>query len=1686
MSLPTSIRYIILGALIIWSNMANACFIQMVSEEIICNGSSVTLSPIVSPAGGTFSWSTGETTPTITVSPGFSTSYTLTYTNGPCVVSKTVNVIVSIANDIDDTGIAVCTDENGNGLANLLNTGLVTFWEDAGATIPITNPGAHPVQITGTWDTVYATVGNPPCYDLLYNVLLCKHKQIDQSEFVISQFPEQLCELPNGVSVIYTLPQSLFTDLCPGFAFTSFGTQSGYPGNPWISTNGFAYPFGYQNGSGTFSFSAFSFINVEQDITISFDDIYYYSSNCLLVDFEPNVTFVIETNLINLSVNDLTTCAGSSVDLNTLASTTSTFPISFHSSASASAASLITSPYIVNSSQTIYAKITNTNPFCENIKAIDITVLPNVQVNVSDGEVCQNQGLNLSNLTVSPPSPGIWSGNGISNNVFTSPTPGTFNLTFTPSTQCYLADDVAIEVLPQPTISLGASTICDISGIFQLSDIQDPAFSAGQWSGINVSNGAFDPSGLQGNYTLTFTPASQYVCAQPATTQVTIIKAVEPVILDQLFCETQGLVDLNTIVPQQFLGGTWSGQNTAGNFFNPSGLSGAYLLSYNAPSACALPTDVFVEIQSAGIPEMDNADWCFGAASLNLRTLEDSFYGGGTWFGPGVFGAIWDPIGQNSVTTLTYNSNTFCTNTVEINITLFDQVQVENLSVVCNGNEYSVSFNITGGNSDKLLVNGIASNRAFQFGPVPSDTSYRFEVSDSSLCSIVVLEGNKKCACFKDAGTMVKPVDTTLICALDTLRLFHNQDESLQIGDSLVFVLHDKSGVSLGKIFAINENPVFVKPNGIEYNRVYYVSSIAGEVSSDTINLQDPCFSISPGVPVVFYEPALSAIKDGILCSSDCTTYPVSFTGQPPYRAIVSWGYNNFLMRDTLVTQVRDTVLKLCPQLLPGMVDTILVKLEQISDNSCAGRAQLLGKLALKAPNIRVIDPVLCQNDSLVISGKVYNKYNPKDTIKIASLDPSICDTTLIIAPRFLEDATEIINRQLCIGQSILVNGQVYDETRPSGLEILRQAAISGCDSTVVINLTFGNQSLNELNVSLCRYDSLIINETVYNVNRITGQELLPGAAQGGCDSLINVKVKIIDEAIHVISPILCKGQSVTVNGVIYDENKPIGKEIISAGSSLGCDSIIDVALQYKVIDTTLLSFKICSGDSLVVNGTVFNEVNPGGFTVLSSASGCDSVLRVALEFENIPTGNLSVKLCKGDSILIGNTIFQEGKTSGNVWLEGEAKNGCDSLVMVKVDFWDEPRGKLNAVLCDGDTLSIAGNQFHPGKTSGTIVLPAASLNGCDSILDVSVFVLPVKEGYYETTLCRGDTLKLGNELFYEGKSSGQFIIPNASNEGCDSIVFVNILFNTPSRIDTLRLAAMQESEIFTFGEFEFSIDKKEGLVKLSETNVLGCDSLIYVSVSFPTDFRNLNWKVLPATCLEQNNGSFTLINAEGCEPEKLTINNVVYDIDKLPFDVLNLSPGVYNWKLESNAKCNSAGEFIIEGISAVGFEVEPTTVEVPIRSETLVNFLVSPEPFSAQWLDASGLSCNDCLSPIIEAPGSLLKYTLLLTDTNGCESKYNITVIPLETIKVWPNIIYPDGGGINSVFNVANEDNTLNAVFIYDRWGNALVSKNNFGNGESFTWDGTAANNRVSQGLYLISIQYKDGSTEWVEVTVL
>jgi gliding motility-associated-like protein len=69
--------------------------VDLGEDEILCDGSSFEIVPVITGASPaiTYLWSTGETTPTITVSE--SGIYTLTITDGPCTASDSIDIIIS-------------------------------------------------------------------------------------------------------------------------------------------------------------------------------------------------------------------------------------------------------------------------------------------------------------------------------------------------------------------------------------------------------------------------------------------------------------------------------------------------------------------------------------------------------------------------------------------------------------------------------------------------------------------------------------------------------------------------------------------------------------------------------------------------------------------------------------------------------------------------------------------------------------------------------------------------------------------------------------------------------------------------------------------------------------------------------------------------------------------------------------------------------------------------------------------------------------------------------------------------------------------------------------------------------------------------------------------------------------------------------------------------------------------------------------------------------------------------------------------------------------------------------------------------------------------------------------------------------------------------------------------------------
>jgi gliding motility-associated-like protein len=137
----------------------------------------------------------------------------------------------------------------------------------------------------------------------------------------------------------------------------------------------------------------------------------------------------------------------------------------------------------------------------------------------------------------------------------------------------------------------------------------------------------------------------------------------------------------------------------------------------------------------------------------------------------------------------------------------------------------------------------------------------------------------------------------------------------------------------------------------------------------------------------------------------------------------------------------------------------------------------------------------------------------------------------------------------------------------------------------------------------------------------------------------------------------LCVGESRTVNGTVYDETNAAGIEIIENGAANGCDSIISVNLQFTDAAEERLELDLCEGETIEVNGTVYDAGNPSGTEVFPNGSveGCDSIVVVDLSFTAPPTAQLEgpATVCPGEDATL--TFRLSGGSTFNLTLSDES-----------------------------------------------------------------------------------------------------------------------------------------------------------------------------------------------------------------------------------------------------------------------------------------------------------------------------------------------------------------------------------------------------------------------------------------------
>ncbi|RMF20392.1 MAG: hypothetical protein D6765_16920, partial [Bacteroidetes bacterium] len=721
-----------------------------------------------------------------------------------------------------------------------------------------------------------------------------------------------------------------------------------------------------------------------------------------------------------------------------------------------------------------------------------VTVTPLGTPQLDSAAICEDGGLFPLALLADPNHPdGSWSGPQVNNDTL-DPTglSGPVEVVFTPAEACLLVDTTLVTVFPDTTPVLGTDTLCSGAPPLPLITLADPAFPDGTWSGPGVSNDTLDPAGQSGTLTLTFTPNDS--CLQSATTTVTILQEQTPQLSGATLCQNDAPFPLEQLEDPNFPNGSWSGPGVSNDTLDPTGQSGTLTLTFTPDEACVLPAQTSVEVLPAPTPQLDSAALCQSAAPLDLSTLLDPAFPDGSWAGPGVSGDQFDPAGLNGPVTLSFDPDSLCAQSTTTQVEVLLPPSFANLSIVCDptNTTYTVSFDLVGGDSSSYTVNGTPTGGSFSSPPLPSGSSYSFDIDDGNACGPTSLTGSFNCNCSTSAGSMQQPGAPLQQCInAASFSVVHQGNHNLDPNDTLQFVLHDLPGTQLGTVIAVSDSTTFPLPQPVVLGQTYYVSAIAGnDLGDGTVDTTDLCLSVAPGVPVVFYDLVPQISPGGSICPDDCFDFTLTFSGDNPFLLDYALVAPDTVVTGTLNTLSNVATLTVCPAIL----------------GVSAGAIQLV-PLA--------VSDARCQVDTILDA--------PTRTLTV------------------LPEPSSLLAQTLCPGESLVVNGNTYDQNNPTGTEIFPGAAANGCDSTVVVALDFFPEALGTLDPTLCPGESVVVNGNTYDQNNPAGTEVLPGAAANGCDSIVVVVLDFFPEALGTLDPTLCPGESLVVNGNTYDENNP-------------------------------------------------------------------------------------------------------------------------------------------------------------------------------------------------------------------------------------------------------------------------------------------------------------------------------------------------------------------------------------------------------------------------------------------------------------------------------------------------------------------------------------------------------------------
>jgi len=300
----------------------------------------------------------------------------------------------------------------------------------------------------------------------------------------------------------------------------------------------------------------------------------------------------------------------------------------------------------------------------------------------------------------------------------------------------------------------------------------------------------------------------------------------------------------------------------------------------------------------------------------------------------------------------------------------------------------------------------------------------------------------------------------------------------------------------------------------------------------------------------------------------------------------------------------------------------------------------------------------------------------------------------------------------------------------------------------------------------------------------------------------------------NIIDTIVACNNYTWIDGVTYTESNDTASIYITDTSSLGCDTLI--SLKLTLFNSPVSQDSIVTCDSLEwIDGSTYYATD--STSTYNVPGGCLVELDLTILYST--SGVESATACDYYTWIDGNIYTGSNNTASYNIVNGAA-NGCDSLVYLDLNIINASVYTDSVTSCDSLTW-VDGVTYYSNVNSNSFLYPNASTNGCDSIVNLVLEINSSTYGVDSQAVCDNYTWIDGN-TYTTDNNTAEYILSNSN--GCDSTVTLNLdILNNTS--DTTAIGC----ESFTWYGTTYT---NASTPTHTFTNINGCDSVVTLNLT--------------------------------------------------------------------------------------------------------------------------------------------------------------------------------------------------------------------------------------------------------------